>query len=285
VTRSTTIPPFDAFEIAGWKGRSEAYLEHIDPLTEHAVETLLALLGVGVGDSLLDVGCGPGTLAARAAARGAAVTGCDIAEDMVELARRLHPELTVDVADAAALPYLDGAFDAAVLASLVQHTARAEEMVAEAVRVVRPGGRVVVSAYATPDKARFVGVFGAASARVPLTPPADVPPGPHMFVYADHAALDGLLASAGLADRRVTEFAFTHRVASAAALLEALGRGTVRAAALLDAQTPETLAALEAAIAEELEPYRSPDGGHEVPVAFTLATGIRPFDPLIQESP
>jgi ubiquinone/menaquinone biosynthesis C-methylase UbiE len=284
---STTVPPFDAFEIAGWKGRSEPYLRHLDALTAHAVDPVLSAVAVEAGDTLLDVGCGPGSLAGRAAARGVAVTACDVAEDMVELARRTHPGLTVDVADAAALPYADATFDAAVLAFLVLHTARAEEMLAEAARVVRPGGRVAVSAYAAPAKARFVGVFGDAAARVQLVPPPDVPPGPHMFVYADHEALDALLASAGLVQRSVSEIAFTHAVPSAAALLESLREGTVRAAALLAAQSPAALAALETALAEELEPYRNGAGsgaGYDVPVAFTLASGVRPAHPTDQEN-
>ena len=77
--------------------------------TAFAIEPLLDAARVGPGVRVLDVGCGPGSLSAAAAARGALVTGVDLAEGMLAQARRNHPEIEFVHADAEDLPFDDGA--------------------------------------------------------------------------------------------------------------------------------------------------------------------------------
>lgn len=90
-----------------------------------------------VGDAL-DVGTGTGSAAIEVARRfpGARVVGVDVAEAMVETARRKAPSLRFEVADAARLPFPDGSFD------LVTH-ANAIPFFDELARVLRPGGTAV----------------------------------------------------------------------------------------------------------------------------------------------
>jgi SAM-dependent methyltransferase len=78
--------------------------------------------GIGDGQRVLDVGCGPGALTTELVARlGAdAVTAVDPSESFVEAARGRHPGVEVRLAAAEQLPFPDGAFDAA-LAQLVVH--------------------------------------------------------------------------------------------------------------------------------------------------------------------
>src|SRR5262249_53012321 len=99
----------------------------------------------------LDVGCGPGGVAMRAARAGATVTGLDLSPVMVETARRRAAEagleIAYDVGDAESLPYEDASFD--VVSSSVgiflapDHAAVARELA----RVVRPGGRLGFTAW------------------------------------------------------------------------------------------------------------------------------------------
>jgi SAM-dependent methyltransferase len=105
------------------------------------------------GDTVLDVGCGPGTdtlaLAARVAP-GGRVWGVDHDPAMVAEAERrataagLARNLTHRVADAAQLPFADAEFDAVRSERLLQHLAHPAAAAAEMVRVTRPGGRVVL---------------------------------------------------------------------------------------------------------------------------------------------
>jgi SAM-dependent methyltransferase len=103
-------------------------------------EVLLRLIGEGRG-RLLDVGCGTGAFSAAIAERGWSVTGVDISDDQLRLARRRGVE--VIRADAAALPFDDLTFDAAV--STWTHTDVDDfaAVLAEVARVLRPGSPFV----------------------------------------------------------------------------------------------------------------------------------------------
>lgn len=99
------------------------------------------------GRRVLDAGCGSGPLFAALRAKGAVVTGVDGSPAMIELARRrLGDDAALHVADLSRpLPFHDGAFDD-VVASLVLHYLRDwEAPLAELRRVLKPGGRLIVS--------------------------------------------------------------------------------------------------------------------------------------------
>jgi len=100
--------------------------------------------------SVLDVGCGTGEISSRIAALfpQAQVTGVDIIESHLELARRRyeHPNLTFRQADAFELPFERGAFDLTVCRHVLQAIPTPERVLAELVRVTRPGGHLHVIA-------------------------------------------------------------------------------------------------------------------------------------------
>ena len=102
------------------------------------------LAGVDAGQRALDVGCGPGALTRELVVRlGAdAVAAVDPSEPFVAAARERNPGVQVELASAEALPFQDGAFDAAI-AQLVVHFMRDPVAgLAEMRRVTRPGGSV-----------------------------------------------------------------------------------------------------------------------------------------------
>lgn len=95
--------------------------------------------------SVLDVGCGTGEIASRLAAElpGARVTGVDLLEPHLALAREryaaLGDRLTFRRADAFELPFADRSFDLVVCRHLLQAVPHPERILAEMVRVARPG--------------------------------------------------------------------------------------------------------------------------------------------------
>jgi SAM-dependent methyltransferase len=108
---------------------------------------MLALAGDVAGRRILDAGCGSGPLFAALRDRGAIVTGFDKSAGMVELARRrLGDDADLRVADLGGpLPFPDGGFDD-VIASLVLHYLEDwGPALAELRRVLKPGGRLLVS--------------------------------------------------------------------------------------------------------------------------------------------
>ncbi|MER5203730.1 methyltransferase domain-containing protein [Streptomyces sp. NPDC002825] len=103
------------------------------------------LLGVTAGTRLLDVGCGGGLAVAEAGALGALAAGVDRDEEMIAEARRRHPGHAFAVADATALPYEDGAWDAYRADKVLHELPDPAAALAEARRVLAPGGQAVLS--------------------------------------------------------------------------------------------------------------------------------------------
>src|SRR4051794_28432720 len=171
------VDPFEAFERAGWNaGRAAPYHSAIGAVTARPVDALLDAAGVGPGVRVLDVATGPGYAAARAAARGAEAVGVDFSGEMVALARSLHPDVTFAEADAADLPFADGAFDAAIANFLMPHVTDLPAVVASLARVVRPGGRVALTTWDA-EGAVYARAMPEAVAAAGAAPPVDLPAG------------------------------------------------------------------------------------------------------------
>src|SRR5205807_2183578 len=132
---------FHDFERAGWETAADHYGDAFGPLTSQAIPSLLRAAQAGEGTRLLDVASGPGYVAAAAAARGATVIGVDFASEMVTLATRRYPVLEFVEGDAEALAFPDRSFDAVAINFGVLHLARPDAALAEARRVLKPGGR------------------------------------------------------------------------------------------------------------------------------------------------
>ena len=110
-----------------------------------------ALLAPSPGERVLDAGTGSGNLAAALARPGVELIGIDFCEPAFELARRKVPTAHFQFGDLTRpLPFPDGWFDH-VACSAVLHVLNAEEQrfaVRELARVLRPGGRLVLTAFA-----------------------------------------------------------------------------------------------------------------------------------------
>jgi SAM-dependent methyltransferase len=263
---------FNAFEAAGWEQRAQAYDRFFHPLTSRLVAPLLDAASVMAGTRVLDIATGPGYVAGEAAARGAEVVGADVAEAMVALARRLHPDVDFRQADAHALPFEDSSFDAVVGNFAILHLGRPEQATAEFVRVLGPGGRLALTAWDKPDRALFLGVLVGAFAEAGATPPVDVPSGPDFFRFASDEEFDALFGDQGLDDRRVQTIEFTLSVPSAGEYWDGLLGGTVRLSALVLGQPEETQRRIREAFDRRMEEFRERDG-FVLPVSAKLASG------------
>ena len=105
------------------------------------------LSGIGSGDVLVDIGCGPGVAARHAARLGAIVTGVDPAPVMLRAARRLtrrSEDVRYVEGVAEALPATDGSASVVWSIATVHHWADLDAGLREARRVLRGGGRLVV---------------------------------------------------------------------------------------------------------------------------------------------
>jgi SAM-dependent methyltransferase len=103
------------------------------------------------GCRLLEVGCGIGTDLARFARGGAVVTGIDLSQTAIDLAAKNFAGLGISgdlrVGDGEALPFPDASFDVVYGHGVLQYAVRPERIVAEAHRVLVPGGQAIFMAY------------------------------------------------------------------------------------------------------------------------------------------
>jgi ubiquinone/menaquinone biosynthesis C-methylase UbiE len=109
------------------------------------------LLAATPGASVLDAGTGSGNLAAALESRGAAVTGVDFCVPAFALGRRKAPRARFEFADLTKpLPYPDASFDHVACSAVLHVLSAAEQRFAmrSLARVLRPGGRLVVTAFA-----------------------------------------------------------------------------------------------------------------------------------------
>lgn len=105
----------------------------------------------GIQGNVLDVACGTGDMAVSLVERGCTVTGVDISKEMMAIAKRKAPQAEYRLADVERLPFGDASFDAVTCAFGVRNFVHLEQGLCEMLRVLKPGGRMVILELATPD--------------------------------------------------------------------------------------------------------------------------------------
>jgi ubiquinone/menaquinone biosynthesis C-methylase UbiE len=129
--------------------RFASYLDAVSSLISAQKRATIELLGLQPGDAVLDVGCGTGDdvrLLAEVVAPGGRAVGLELSEALLVEARARADENTAIefiAADAHAMPFGADEFEAVRVERGLQHMADPVAVLAEMVRVVRPGGRVV----------------------------------------------------------------------------------------------------------------------------------------------
>ena len=102
-------------------------------------------------ESVLDVACGTGDMVRELQNHGCHVTGVDLSEEMLIIAESKVPTATYMIADAEHLPFENDCFDAVTCAFGVRNFVHLEQGLSEMLRVLKPGGRMVILELATPD--------------------------------------------------------------------------------------------------------------------------------------
>lgn len=219
-------------------------------LTMSFGEQLLARVEPGPDTELLDVGTGSGALAIPAARQGARVVAVDLAPAMIErLTARAQAEgltrLEGRVMDGQALELADDAADVAVSLNGVSLFPDLRAGLRELVRVVRPGGTVLIAAFGAPQKAEFLAFFmGAMQAAIPDFTPLPTDPSPLPFQVADPGRLHRELADAGLTDVTVETITWRIPFDSARHLWELIRSSNPIGAQLIAGLTDEQAAAV-----------------------------------------
>ena len=120
-----------------------------DPTMEKIVATYLGMLKLSDDSITIEIGAGAGAVTRRIAAhlQPAKVVGYEPSRGFVEEARNRvqgAPNLTFQVADGTNVPVENGTIDAVVMHTVLTHVTHPEKLLAEAFRVLKPGGTLIV---------------------------------------------------------------------------------------------------------------------------------------------
>jgi SAM-dependent methyltransferase len=270
-----TVHPYRNFEHTGWQRAATQYAETFEAATRLFAPSLLDAAGLGAGAELLDVACGTGFVTEVAAARGAAAVGVDFSPNMIAEATRRRPTLSFVVADAEALPFGEGSFDAVVINFGVHHFPFPLRALADAHRVLKPGGRLAFTVWASPEES-VLHRAALEAVRAAGDVEASLPAPPHGSVN-EISTCTGLLAQSGFDIvppwPRIASAVLWLR--SVQHLVHMLRNGTVRLSALLGSQPPERTSAILTGLESAVAKYEE-DGRLRIPVAAILAVGVKP---------
>ena len=233
---------------------------------------LVEATGIAAGQHVLDVAAGAGNVAIPAAATGAHVIASDLTPELVEQgradARTRGTDLDWHVGDVEYLPFDDGAFDVVTSCVGIMFAPHHQRAADELIRVCRPGGTIGLVAW-TPTG--FIGqMFAAMKPFNPPPPPGAQPPP----LWGDLAHVRELLGD------RVTDLRASQQMLKVDQLADPVtfrdyfktNYGPTIAAYRGIADDPDRVAALDQALVELGERFRTPDGHLEWEYLLVVAT-------------
>jgi ubiquinone/menaquinone biosynthesis C-methylase UbiE len=230
---------------------------------------LAEIAAIGAGDRVLDVACGTGVLARAAADRVGAqgrVTGLDLNDGMLAVARRLRPEIEWQQGDAAKLPFADGAFDVVASQMAFMFFPDRRAALREMWRVLAPGGRLAVLVCAPIERARGYRLLAEILRREAGDAAAAMVEG--YFGAGDEAGLQRLCREADIAGAKVLTREGRARFASVEECMRVEIKGSPLAALVDDAAYERVLRAARTALRE----FADAEGRVALPLDASIVT-------------
>lgn len=245
---------------AGWR----RWWPSMEAGSDQVNRRLLAMAGLDEGMRVLDVATGigePALSAAEVVGQAGSVIATDVSEAMLDIAGQRAADAGAANVELACvdeeLAGIEGPFDAVLSRWGVMFFGDVPGFLARARQLLRPGGRLAVAVWASPDQVPMARAFAAAAQvlGVPL-PPADAP-GP--FRFADVDAFATTLADAGFADVNTDTATVRLEFDSAETFTRFIGDVAAPIRAWI-AQQPERADEVWAAVTEAARPYEQADG-------------------------
>ena len=177
-----------------WSVAPQYWSKYFEPFFVPMYKKTLEQLQLNEDSLLLDAGCGSGLFSNMAIATGAQVIGTDAAPGLLEMARERNPDNNFLEEDLEALPFATDSFDAVVGFNSFQYAGNFTAALAEAKRVLKPGGKLVIGIWDKPEYSEASNVLKAIGALLPPPPPGT--PGP--FALSEDGKIESILQSVEL---------------------------------------------------------------------------------------
>lgn len=177
-----------------WSVAPQYWSAFFEPFFLPMYKKTLEQLALTEESLLLDAGCGSGLFSHMAINTGAQVIGIDAAPGLLEVAKERNPQNNFMEEDLESLPFATGSFDVVTGFNSFQYAGNFTNALAEAKRVLKTGGRMVIGIWDMPQYSDATNVLKAIGTLLP--PPPAGAPGP--FVLSEDGKIESVCTSIGL---------------------------------------------------------------------------------------
>lgn len=250
-----------------WGAAADEWATLMEPQGRRLFDAVLDAGLFTPGARVLDAGCGSGLFAQLVAARGCDVIGLDASESLLRIAQRRTPAGQFHPGDLEALPFPAECVDVVAGIDSFPYATDPRHAMAEARRVTRHGGHVIVATWGLPYACEAAACVSALEALVP-SPPAGAT-GP--FALSEENALRDLVGSAGLTWHSICDVDVIWQFEDTDTALAAMLSPGLSALAIETSGRDAVAATVERAIA----PYRLANGRYRLENRFRFATTTR----------
>ena len=231
---------------------------------------LIEAAQINKGDRVLDVGCGTGIFARVAAPHSGQsenITGLDLNESMLAVARSIDPEIEWRVGDTAKLPFSDGAYDVVASQFVLMFVPDRVVALKEMWRVLAPGGRLVVAVWTESVVYSVLAEIAMNQGAEVLAESVTVP-----FSMGDKRKLHSLFDEAGIPDTSIQTLDGYARFPS----IDDFVRAEIKAWVTAETTSEALLEALLSEARNRLAVYCADDGSVDLPLNAHIVSASKP---------
>ena len=177
-----------------WSTAPQYWSQYFEPFFIPLYKKTIEQLNLNEDSLLLDAGCGSGLFTHIASNTGAQINGIDAASGLLEIARKRNPDINFLEEDLESLPFPSDSFDVVAGFNSFQYAGNFSNALAEAKRVVKPGGKIVIGIWDKPELSDATNILKAIGSLMPPPPPGT--PGP--FALSEDGKMETILNTVNL---------------------------------------------------------------------------------------